>query len=165
LCIPPPLGRRASSLFVHAGHGIEWVVVYLLRRMEAMFSHVVVSTNDLEKAKRFYDAVLGALGYGEGRSDDNDRRRRYVYSAGTGLFIITQPINGQPATSANGGPIGFTCQSTEQVDRWHAAGVANGGTSGEAPPGVREVGSGSLYLAYQRDPDRNKLGALYSGPG
>jgi catechol 2,3-dioxygenase-like lactoylglutathione lyase family enzyme len=132
--------------------------------MEAMFSHVVVGTNDLEKSKRFYDAVLGALGYAEGVSDDNDKRRRYVYRAGTGLFIITQPLNGQPSTSANGGTIGFTCQSTEQVDRWHAAGVANGGTSAEAPPGVRKTGSGSLYLAYQRDPDGNKLGALYSVP-
>jgi catechol 2,3-dioxygenase-like lactoylglutathione lyase family enzyme len=133
--------------------------------IEAMFSHVVVGTNDLKKAKRFYDAVLGALGYGEGLSDDNDKRRRYVYRSHTALFIITQPINGQPATPANGGTIGFTCESTGQVERWHAAGVANGGTSAEAPPGVREVGSGSLYLAYQRDPDRNKLGALYSGPG
>jgi catechol 2,3-dioxygenase-like lactoylglutathione lyase family enzyme len=129
--------------------------------MEAMFSHVVVGTNDLEKSKRFYDAVLGALGYAEGVSDDNDKRRRYVYRAGTGLFIITQPLNGQPATSANGGTIGFTCQSTEQVDRWHAAGVASGGTSAEAPPGVRKASAGSLYLAYLRDPDGNKLCGLY----
>jgi catechol 2,3-dioxygenase-like lactoylglutathione lyase family enzyme len=129
-----------------------------------MFSHVVVGTNDLEKAKRFYDAVLGALGYAEGLSDDNDQRRRYVYRAGTGLFIITQPLDGQPASPANGGTVGFTCQSTGQVDRWHAAGVANGGQSAEEPPGVRKVGSGSLYLAYLRDPDGNKLGALYSVP-
>jgi catechol 2,3-dioxygenase-like lactoylglutathione lyase family enzyme len=129
--------------------------------MEAMFSHVVVGTNDLDKAKRFYDAVLGALGYGEGLSDDNDQRRRYLYRANAGLFIITQPINGQPATAANGGTIGFACQSTEQVDRWHAAGVANGGTSAEAPPGARETASGGLYLAYLRDPDGNKLGAAY----
>jgi catechol 2,3-dioxygenase-like lactoylglutathione lyase family enzyme len=132
--------------------------------MEAMFSHVVVGSNDLKKAKRFYDAVLGALGYGEGLSDDNDHRRRYVYRAQTGLFIITQPLNGQPATPANGGTIGFTCQSTDQVDRWHAAGVANGGKSAEAPPGVREAAFGSLYLAYLRDPDGNKLGALYRMP-
>jgi catechol 2,3-dioxygenase-like lactoylglutathione lyase family enzyme len=133
--------------------------------MEAMFSHVVVGTNDLNQAKRFYDAVLGALGYGEGVSDDNDQRRRYLYRANGGLFIVTQPINGQPATAANGGTIGFTCQSTEQVDRWHAAGVANGGTSAEAPPGVRETASGGLYLAYLRDPDGNKLGAVCRTPG
>jgi catechol 2,3-dioxygenase-like lactoylglutathione lyase family enzyme len=129
-----------------------------------MFSHVVVGTNDLEKAKQFYDAVPGALGYGEGLRDDNDKRRRYVYRTQTALFIITQPINGQPATPANGGTIGFACQSTEQVDRWHAAGVANGGTSAEAPPGVRKAASGSLYLAYLRDPDGNKIGALHRGP-
>ena len=129
-----------------------------------MFSHVVVGTNDLKKAKRFYDAVLGALGYGEGLSDDDDVRRRYVYRTDTGLFIVTQPINGQLASPANGGTIGFDCQSTEQVDRWHAAGVANGGASAEAPPGVREAASGSLYLAYLRDPDGNKIGALCRAP-
>jgi catechol 2,3-dioxygenase-like lactoylglutathione lyase family enzyme len=132
--------------------------------MEAMFSHVVVGTNDLEKAKRFYDAVLGALGYGEGFSDDNEQRRRYVYRSNAGLFMVTQPINRQAATAANGGTIGFACQSTEQVDRWHAAGVANGGTSAEEPPGVRETAHGGLYLAYLRDPDGNKIGALYSVP-
>ncbi|MGV2293224.1 VOC family protein [Trinickia sp. YCB016] len=129
-----------------------------------MFSHVVVGTNDLNKAKRFYDAVLGALGYGEGLSDDDDVRRRYVYRTNTGLFIVTQPINGQQASPANGGTIGFACQSAEQVDRWHAAGVANGGTSAEAPPGVRKTASGGLYLAYLRDPDGNKIGALHRAP-
>jgi catechol 2,3-dioxygenase-like lactoylglutathione lyase family enzyme len=132
--------------------------------MEAMFSHVVVGSNDLKKAKQFYDAVLGALGYGEGLSDDNEKRRRYVYPAPTGRFIVTQPIDGQPATIANGGTIGFSCQSAAQVDQWHAAGVANGGTSTESPPGVRETTSGSLYLAYLRDPDGNKLGAVYRAP-
>ncbi|AUT64459.1 VOC family protein [Paraburkholderia terrae] len=117
-----------------------------------------------EGSKTLYDALLGPLGYGEGLSDDNDQRRRYVYRAETTLFIITQPINGQPATSANGGTIGFACQSTEQVDQWHAAGVANGGTSAEAPPGVRQTVYGNLYLAYLRDPDGNKLGALYHAP-
>jgi catechol 2,3-dioxygenase-like lactoylglutathione lyase family enzyme len=126
-----------------------------------MFSHVVVGTNDLEEAKGFYDAVLGALGYGEGLSDDNEQRRRYVYRADTGLFIITQPLDGQPATHANGATIGFTCQSSGQVDHWHAAGIAHGGRSVEAPPGVREAPFGRLYLAYLRDPDGNKLSALH----
>jgi len=137
---------------------------YSLRKKQAMFSHVAVGTNDLEKAKRFYDAVLGALRYGEGLNDDIEQRRRYVYRADTGLFIITQPFDGQSATAANGGTIGFTCRSTERVDRWHAAGVANGGKSAEAPPGVREAAFGLLYLAYLRDPDGNKLCALYRMP-
>ncbi|WP_321931989.1 VOC family protein [Paraburkholderia guartelaensis] len=126
-----------------------------------MFSHVVVGTNDLEKAKRFYDAVLGALGYGEGVSDDNERRRRYVYRADMGFFIITEPLDGQPATHANGGTVGFISQSASRVDLWHATGVAHGGQSVEAPPGVREAPFGSLYLAYLRDPDGNKLCALH----
>jgi catechol 2,3-dioxygenase-like lactoylglutathione lyase family enzyme len=139
-------------------------MVFLPGKKQAVFSHVVVGTNDLEKAKRFYDAVLGAIGYGDGLSDDNDQRRRYVYRGDTGLFIITQPLDGRPATAANGGTIGFACQSTRLVDLWHAAGVANGGTSAEAPPGVRGAAFGSLYLAYLRDPDGNKLGALYRMP-
>ena len=73
-----------------------------------MFSHIMVGTNDLEKAKRFYDAVLGALGVAEGRSDHNERRRRYVYRTSTETFYITQPIDGQPATCANGGTMRFS---------------------------------------------------------
>jgi len=129
-----------------------------------MFTHVAVGTNDLEKAKQFYDAVLGVLQYGEGLGDDNALRRRYLYRADTGLFIVTQPLNGQPATAANGGTIGFVCRSTEEVDRWHAAGVANGGRTEEEPPGVRKSGARSLYSAYLRDPDGNKLCAVYRMP-
>ena len=129
-----------------------------------MFSHVVVGTNDLKNAKRFYDAVLGAIGYGDGISDDNDQRRRYVYRGDAGLFIITQPLDGRPATAANGGTIGFACQSTRQVDLWHAAGVANGGTTVEDPPGLRGPKVGGVYLAYLRDPDGNKLCAVYRMP-
>ncbi|WP_069263877.1 VOC family protein [Paraburkholderia nodosa] len=126
-----------------------------------MFSHIAVGTNDLEKAKRFYDAVLGALGYDEGIKDDNVHRRRYVYRNDTGMFIITEPLDRRPATHANGGTVGFECSSAAQVDLWHAAGLANHGTSIEAPPGVREAPGGRLYLAYLRDPDGNKICALY----
>ena len=73
--------------------------------------------------------------------------------------LITKPIDGNVATCANGGTIGFAMASPEQADAWHAAGVANGGTAIEDPPGERE-GSG-MYLAYLRDPDGNKLCALH----
>jgi catechol 2,3-dioxygenase-like lactoylglutathione lyase family enzyme len=129
-----------------------------------MFSHVVVGTNNLERAKRFYDAVLGTLGYGEGINDDNEKRRRYVYRTETALFIITQPLDGRPATHANGGTIGFTCKTAVEVDLWHAAGVANGGRSVENPPGLCDTKDARLYLAYLRDPDDNKLSALYREP-
>jgi len=122
-----------------------------------MFSHIMIGTNDLEKAKRFYDAVFAALDVGPGFVD----RHRVFYRTPTGVFCVTKPIDGKPATSANGGTIGFACTSAEQANRWHAAGVAHGGTAIEDPPGVREGATGKLYLAYLRDPDGNKLCALH----
>lgn len=122
-----------------------------------MFSHVMVGTNDLKKAQTFYDAVMGTLGVGPAMLDGH----RMFYLSPAGAFSVSQPINGEPATFANGGTIGFACSSPEQVNAWHAAGVANGGTTCEDPPGLRQGGMGSLYLAYLRDPDGNKLCAMY----
>ena len=122
-----------------------------------MFSHVMVGTNDLEKAKSFYDTLLGTLGIPPGRVD----RHRVFYMTKTGVFSVTLPIDGKPATPANGGTIGFAASSPEAADAWHAAGVANGGKSCEDPPGVREGSAGKLYIAYLRDPDGNKICALH----
>ena len=121
-----------------------------------MFSHIMIGTNDLDRAKSFYDAVLGSLGVAPGAVD----RHRVFYRTRTGVFSVSLPINGEPATVANGGTIGFACNSAEQADAWHAAGLAHGGTSCEDPPGVREGAAGQLYLAYLRDPDGNKICAL-----
>ena len=122
-----------------------------------MFSHVMIGTNDLGKAKAFYDAVLGTLGVAPGHVD----RHRVFYRTKTGVFSVTQPIDGKPATAANGGTIGFACASPEQADAWHAAGLAHGGKAIEDPPGVREGAAGKLYLAYLRDLDGNKICALH----
>ena len=122
-----------------------------------MFSHIMIGTNDLDKARTFYDAVLGSLGVAPARVDGN----RIFYMTPTGVLAVTKPINGQPATAANGGTIGFACSSPAQADAWHAAGVASGGTTCEDPPGVREGGLGKMYLAYLRDPDGNKLCGLH----
>jgi len=122
-----------------------------------MFSHVMIGTNDLDKSKAFYDAVLGTLGVPAGAVD----RYRVFWRTPTGVFSVTLPINGQPATVGNGGTVGFACASPQQADAWHAAGLAHGGVSCEDPPGVRNGPSGSLYLAYLRDPDGNKLCALH----
>ena len=78
-----------------------------------------------------------------------------------GLFMVTTPINGEPANPANGNTIGIAMDSPEQVEAWHAAGVAAGGTSCEDPPGLRDMGATKLYLAYLRDPTGHKLCALY----
>ena len=122
-----------------------------------MFSHVMLGVNDLEVSKKFYDALLGTLGLGPGFANKN----RYFYRSPSGTLAITTPINGEPATHGNGSTIGFTVQSAEQGDAFHAAGVANGGTTCEDPPGFREGPTGKIYLAYLRDPDGNKLCALF----
>ena len=122
-----------------------------------MFSHVMLGVDDLEVAKTFYDALLGTLDIGPG----NPNKNRYFYRSPTGTFAITTPINGEAATCGNGSTIGFLAQSPEQVDAFHAAGVSNGGTSCEDPPGFREGPAGKLYLAYLRDPSGNKICALH----
>ncbi|ABD06149.1 Glyoxalase/bleomycin resistance protein/dioxygenase [Rhodopseudomonas palustris HaA2] len=122
-----------------------------------MFSHVMIGTNDLEAAKSFYDKLLGTLGIAPGAVD----RHRVFYRSKTGTFSVSKPIDGQPATPANGGTIGFLAKSPEEADAWHAAGVASGGTPCEDPPGVREMGGTRMYLAYLRDPDGNKICALH----
>jgi len=124
-----------------------------------MFSHVMVGTNDLDRAKAFYDNLLGTLGVPPAIVD----RHRIFYRTKTGTFSVSRPIDGKPATPANGGTIGFAAASTEAADAWHAAGIANGGTTCEDPPGIREGGGVKLYIAYLRDPDGNKLCALCRG--
>tara|TARA_B100001123_G_scaffold372638_1_gene436684 strand:- start:163 stop:543 length:381 start_codon:yes stop_codon:yes gene_type:complete len=123
-----------------------------------MFSHVMLGSNDIDQSKSFYDALLGTLGAKAGIIDD---KGRLIYMHDDSLFLLSLPIDGQPATYANGGTTGFTCSSVEQVNAWHAAGVANGGQSIEDPPGVRNSGMGDLYLAYLRDPAGNKLCGLH----
>jgi catechol 2,3-dioxygenase-like lactoylglutathione lyase family enzyme len=123
-----------------------------------VYSHNMVGTNDVAKSKDFYDATFKAIGGKEAIQDD---KGRLIYMHGGGLFIVTPPINGEPATPANGGTIGFAMDNPAQADAWHAAGVAAGGTAIEDPPGVRAGGFGDLYLAYLRDPDGNKLCALH----
>ncbi|MFK8066800.1 MAG: VOC family protein [Gammaproteobacteria bacterium] len=123
-----------------------------------MFSHMMVGADDVEKAKVFYDATLGALGYEAGTMDE---KGRCWYMTESGMFAITPPINGEAATAGNGCTIGFAAKDSASADAWHAAGVANGGTTCEEPPGKRESGLGDLYLAYLRDPYGNKLCALH----
>lgn len=123
-----------------------------------MFSHIMVGANDMAESKKYYDAVLGVTGAKPGFTDD---KGRVIYMHNGGMFLLTNPIDGQDATHANGGTIGFTCANTDEVDAWHAAGVANGGVPIEDAPGVREAPFGNLYLAYLRDPAGNKICAMH----
>lgn len=127
-----------------------------------MFSHVMVGSNDIERSKRFYDAVLAVLGAEEPlRNTASTGHNRLFYRHEGSTFCVSEPINGEPATIANGGTIGFKCVSPEQVREFHDTAVAHGGTSIEDAPGLREGKMGALYLAYVRDPDGNKLCALH----
>ncbi len=122
-----------------------------------MFSHIMIGTNDLDKAKGFYDAVLSTLGVKPARVDGH----RIFYRTAAGVFSVSKPIDGKPATAPNGGTIGFAAASPAEADAWHKAGLANGGTTCEDPPGVREGANGKMYLAYLRDLDGNKICALH----
>ena len=127
-----------------------------------MFSHIMVGSNDIERSKRFYDAVLSVLGVPEAaRNQNSTGHTRLFYRHDGNTFGVVEPINDEPATCANGGTIGFKCNSPEQVHAFHDAAIANGGTSIEDPPGLRQGSLAPMYLAYVRDPDGNKLCALY----
>jgi catechol 2,3-dioxygenase-like lactoylglutathione lyase family enzyme len=126
-----------------------------------MFSHVMVGSNDIARSKKFYDALFVAMG---GKPGVQDPKGRLVYLHNGGVFLVTKPIDGKPATAGNGSTLGFAVSSPEMADAWHKAGVENGGTAIEDPPGVRTGGAAPLYLAYLRDPDGNKICALYRMP-
>ena len=123
-----------------------------------MFSHVMVGSNDIERSKTFYDALFAAIGGKPGRVDPKGRLS-YLHKGAA--FMVSKPIDGEPACRANGGTIGFSMDGPEQVEAWHKAGVTAGGKSVEDPPGRREGSFGPLYLAYLRDPDGNKLCGLH----
>lgn len=118
-----------------------------------MFTHVMIGSNDLERARSFYDATFVALG---GKRGWMDPRGRLIYAHEGGRLMITKPIDGKPATAANGGTIGIAATSRDHVLAWHEAGTAHGGAAIESSPAERQNGS---FVAYLRDPDGNKLTA------
>ena len=126
-----------------------------------MFSHILLGTNDVSAAKKFYDAVMGTLGIANG--DLNEEKQRVYYRSPTGSLIITKPIDGNPASVGNGSTIGFKCASAEQAKAFHDAAIVAGGTSIEDPPGWRVNGNKKMFLAYVRDLDGNKLNAIFHG--
>ena len=118
-----------------------------------MFTHIMIGSNDLERSKAFYDATFAALGVGPG---EIDARGRLVYIHAGSRLMVTTPIDGKPATVANGGTIGLVAPSPAHVKAWHDAGISHGGKSIETPPSERPNGS---FVAYLRDSDGNKLTA------
>ena len=117
-----------------------------------MYTHVMVGANDLDQSRAFYDAVFGVLGINR----VGDEEGRSFYASETGAFGVTKPIDGAAASHANGGTIGFGAADKDQVDAWHAAGLAAGGSC-DGAPGPRANAPGNAYGAYLRDPAGNKI--------
>jgi len=128
-----------------------------------MFNHVMVGANDIDKSKSFYEKVLGVLGFkGQGMENTAASGHKRVFFQHNGhAFGISEPIDNEPATHGNGSTLGFKCDSPEQVKEFHDVAVANGGTSIEDAPGLREGAMGPMHLAYVRDPSGNKLCAIH----
>ena len=118
----------------------------------------MIGANDIEESKKFYDALMEVLGHKPGAIDE---KGRCFYFEKSGVFALSKPIDGEPASCGNGSTIGFRAENPEQVDAWHKAGLAHGGTAIEDPPGVRESAVAKMYLAYLRDPSGNKICALH----
>jgi catechol 2,3-dioxygenase-like lactoylglutathione lyase family enzyme len=134
-----------------------------------MLTYVYFGTNDLERATRFYGATLAPLGMQRCFTGDANWDR---VSAGWGIyendgarelaFWVGKPFDGQPATTGNGSTVAFRARSWKEVDDFHAAALANGGSS-EGAPGLRLQYNPDFYAAYVRDPDGNKLAAVCRG--
>lgn len=120
----------------------------------SIFTHVTVGTNDLGKARSFYDTVLGKMGLkritdlGENGSIWGDKNPS---------FFVLKPANGQPASIGNGVTVSFEAPSRAAIDAFHAAALAAGGKC-EGKPGPRGWAP-NAYAAYARDLDGNKLAA------
>ncbi len=127
-----------------------------------MMHHVMIGANDIDKSKDFYNAVLGVLGAPEPAVNVNDSgHTRLFYMHAGSVFCLTQPIDGEPVSVANGSTIGFSCDSPQQVKEFHDVAVANGATSIEEPPGPRSGSMGELHLCYFRDLDGHKICGIY----
>ena len=126
-----------------------------------MYSHVTIGSNDLHRAAAFYDTVLATLGI-ERRMTREGALLGYQ-GEGRDRFFVVRPFDGNPATVGNGVHVAFAAPSRAQVDAFHAAALANGGTD-EGQPGSRPHYHEHYYGAYVRDPEGNKLQATCHMP-
>ena len=128
-----------------------------------MIGYVTVGSNDLDKSRNFYDALMPVIGAGR-IMEFGDNFTMYGTGMGKPALAIAQPYDGNPATAGNGNMASIVVDSRAKVDALHAKAIELGG-SDEGPPGVRgDDGPQAFYGAYFRDPDGNKLAAFRIGP-
>lgn len=145
--------RKSVQRPGRSAHGLNGKSAQVIFGDQTMFTHIMIGSNDLERSRAFYDATFAALGAEVG---EMDARGRLIYVHNGGRLMITKPIDGKPATVANGGTMGFGAASRDHVLAWHKAGTMYGGTAIETPPCERPDGT---FVAYLRDPDGHKLTA------
>ena len=130
-----------------------------------MLGYATVGTNDIERARAFYDAVLGEIGARRVMEFPENGFTMYGTGARRPGLAVTKPYNGEPAQPGNGSMPAIAVDSREKVDRVHEKALELGG-SDEGAPGLRTPeGERAFYGAYFRDLDGNKLCAFCIGPG
>ena len=120
-----------------------------------MIHHLSLGTNNLERARAFYDPVLALLGLRLLKEDD----KSLDYGVGMVLFSLETPVDGKPATPGNGVHVAFTAEDPGMVDEFYRIALAHGGT-GDGEPGLRPEYNANYYGAFVRDPDGNKIEAV-----
>jgi catechol 2,3-dioxygenase-like lactoylglutathione lyase family enzyme len=116
-------------------------------------------SNDIEKAKQFYDTVLATVGL-QPLMEHGSGGRIYGTAAGQPLFSIVRPYDGGPATGGNGSMFSILCDTAAQVSAIHAEALELGGRD-DGAPGPRIGGGISVFAAYFRDLDGNKICAIH----
>jgi catechol 2,3-dioxygenase-like lactoylglutathione lyase family enzyme len=119
-----------------------------------MIHHLSLGTNDVARARRFYEAAFPVIGL----HLMQDKETELIYGASTFLVSLIVPINGHPATTGNGTHVAFAAEDRGMVHRFHAVALANGGTD-DGAPGLRPEYNANYYGAFVRDPDGNKIEA------
>ena len=120
-----------------------------------MIHHVSVGTNDVKRAKTFYDPLMSLIGFRILKASD----KSIHYGASDIVFSLETPTNRLPATVGNGTHIAFQAPDRETVRRFHEMALANGGTD-EGAPGIRASYNANYYGAFVRDLDGNKIEAV-----
>ena len=120
-----------------------------------MIHHVSVGSNDIERARAFYEPLMSHIGFRLLKSSD----KAVHFGSSDIMFSLETPINGLPASPGNGVHIAFQAPDRQAVRRFYESAIASGATD-EGAPGLRENYNANYYCAFVRDPDGNKIEAV-----